>query len=168
MCDLYACPTRRGMLNPLSSWVFISKTHESWWNNNERLTILASYGTTPMVLNLYVFLVGINGKQFLTCHNASAYSTVSLLYTPFTPSFTSRGRRTVVPTAITVFSACPARPQTQQASTKIPLELTSASTMTSSECPASSKQAASIRRDRARRLWRARQEHREICCRLVG
>lgn len=51
------------MLKPLYSWVFLSKTHESWWNKSERFTILATYGTTPILLNLYVSLVESNGEM---------------------------------------------------------------------------------------------------------
>ena len=36
----------------LLSWTFLSKDHESWWTARERLIILATYGTTPMILNL--------------------------------------------------------------------------------------------------------------------
>lgn len=43
------------ILNQASSWIFLSIRHDSWWRKSERLVILATYGTTPMLLNLYVF-----------------------------------------------------------------------------------------------------------------
>ena len=51
------------MLNRPSSWIFLSNRHDSWWEKSERLVILATCGTTPMLLNLYVVLVDIVGEE---------------------------------------------------------------------------------------------------------
>lgn len=53
---------RCGILNQATSWIFLSNRHNSWWGKSERLVILATYGTTPMLLNLYVSLAEIVGE----------------------------------------------------------------------------------------------------------
>ena len=52
------------MLNEPSSWIFLSNRHDSWWHKSESLIILATYGTTPMLLNLYVPLSGSSTKKY--------------------------------------------------------------------------------------------------------
>ena len=51
------------ILNQASSWIFLSIRHDSWWEKSERLVILATYGTTPMLLNLCVSPTEIVGEE---------------------------------------------------------------------------------------------------------
>lgn len=43
--------------------MFMPKRHGFWWTQGEGLILHATYGITPMLLNLNVSLVGINGER---------------------------------------------------------------------------------------------------------